>query len=274
MTKIRNVALWPAVLLIAACEHTLVVGEHGPGLDEDAAGQDADVMARTDASQDSAPPRPDAPDMTTRDATSEPPPQIADAPVDVGPGLDATSERADASDALLADAKPIDASTKDADAADRPVIPGCLPDGAGALTFRSSGGLVLDVMRGNEITCTSNVMGGQVTVGDLVPRILSGIVSLQIDLTFTSLPPGFTGTTSVSVHLTEYAGAVPPVWTSSSPCSADITSNALLEPVDGGSLYEISASLSCPSALTPAANNAQGPMTIDAYTFTTGVVYP
>jgi hypothetical protein len=272
----RHIAVpWPALLLITACEHTLVVGEHGPGPgDEDAAREDADVVTRPDSSLDSAAPGADAPDETTRDSAPNSAPPRNDAPVDVVGALDVASERPDASDARLADAPLADASAKDADVADRPVILGCLPDGAGTATFRSSGGLVLDVTRGNEITCTSNVASTQVVIGDLVPRLLSGLVALQIDLTFASLPPGFTGTTPVSVHITEYAGAVPPVWTSSSPCSADITKSALLEPVDGGTLYEISASVSCSGALTPAANNAQGPMTIDAYTFTTGVVYP
>src|SRR5262249_12345536 len=151
--------------LLASCDHTLVVGDHGV----DEAGQSSDPrdVAFVEERHDTAP-----------DAIGEP-----------AIGIDVASEGDARVDDTEASGSDVDARASDADAsaaeaasidaiADRRIVPGCLLDGVGGLTFQSSGGLVLDIVCGNEISCDSSVMGSMVSITDLAPRILSGIVAL------------------------------------------------------------------------------------------------
>jgi hypothetical protein len=267
------------VLLSLGCDHTLVVGDHGKG----------DVPGIYDAAGEVAPPEAASPEASPEGAADAPQEDVApeigrDAPAEA---TDSPSEASpDARDAAL-DAKPLDASevgdgrALDADAsivdavADRPRVPGCLPDGNGGMTFRSSGGEDLDVVRGNEIVCLSSVMGTQITLTDRAGMILSGLPALQTDVTFNDLARGQTGVFPVLVKITIIAGANPPVWTSTpTQCTADITTNAFVENEDGGALYEVGGSITCTSALAPTSDNSLTPLTISTFSFVTSALYP
>ncbi len=244
-------------LLLLACERALVVGEHGGAGRgrEDAATAGAAGIAFPDAPSDEA---------------SDP---GADASAGAGGG--ATSDSSDVVDVGVDATADGDGSPADGASPDRPIIPGCLPDGAGQLTFQSSGGLVLDIAQGNEINCTGSVTGSQVSVTDQAGPILGGHAALKVDLVFDNLAPGYLGVLPVHVTITEIAGALPPVWISSdTQCSAEITTHGFLEPTDAGALYELGGSVTCTGTLAPAPDNANPPVTITLFRFMTAVLYP
>lgn len=255
----------PSVFLFLACDHALVVGEHG---DEDAIARDA---AREGAG--GAPQRDAAPDVALDTSADH-----ADAPydtsVDVTTATDASDAPSDAPDAAKETGGDADAAFGDAPI-DRAIVPGCLPDGNAGMTFKSTGGLDLDIMRGNEITCSSSVAGTQVSMTDKAGNILSGHAAIETDLVFDDLARGRTGNVPVLVKITLIAGALPPVWTSmQAQCSVDVVTNAFVATTDGGALYEVGGAVTCNGALAPAPDNSSAALTISTFSFVTAVTYP
>jgi hypothetical protein len=147
----------------------------------------------------------------------------------------------------------------------------CLPDGSGRLALRTSGGLAIDLVAGNDFFCPG-------AAGEMGNAYLNWVVPVPgnelraaFNITIDKLARGETGTGKSMEVAVLIAGEMGNIWNTRDLCKVDVTANtqAASSPM---TIYKVSGVIRCSAPIVGIRQPSQ-PLTIQRFEFTSAVVF-